>query len=101
MKKPVQRVGRYGYRFRINRPLIKTDNFPSLLDFPSSLPFNDEIPKIRIKQAINSPTRQAAVNRLFIGKKKGEIMNTETRKGGNNRQQSDNIISDDIDHHFK
>ena len=28
-------------------------------------------------------------------------MNTETRKDGNNRQQSDNIISDDIDHHFK
>ena len=28
-------------------------------------------------------------------------MNTETRKDGNNRQQSDNIISDDIDHHLK
>ena len=39
------------------------------------------------------------MNGVFISKKKGQVMNGKTRTAGSVPQRSDNIISDDIDHH--
>ena len=50
---------------------------------------------------MNLPTQQVHMNGVVISKKKGQVMNGKKRTVGSGPQRSDNIISDDIDHHSK